>query len=74
MKNVCKVLCAIMITIFISSCATKGSGCYDFGYDNSSTVKGSNTTFIVNSDNKVDDVDVIKPTNYEVSTSCLMAR
>ena len=31
MKYVTKFLCAIAITAFISSCASSGSGCYDFG-------------------------------------------
>jgi len=30
MKYVCKVLCVIVTTIFISSCASPGVGCYDF--------------------------------------------
>ena len=31
MKYVTKFLCAIAITAFFSSCASSGSGCYDFG-------------------------------------------
>ncbi len=31
MKYVTKFLCAIAITAFFTSCASSGSGCYDFG-------------------------------------------
>ncbi|MFT4536086.1 MAG: hypothetical protein ACI9P5_003460 [Saprospiraceae bacterium] len=40
MKYVTKFLCAIAITAFFSSCASSGSGCYDFG-DNSKLDKAA---------------------------------
>ncbi|MFT6336724.1 MAG: hypothetical protein ACI86M_001323 [Saprospiraceae bacterium] len=39
-KYVTKFLCAVAITVFFSSCASNGGGCYDFG-DNTKMKKDS---------------------------------
>jgi hypothetical protein len=60
MKYVTKFLCALAITTFISSCASSGSGCYDFG-DNTKINMDTNIdnveiVFVARKDNKIEDV------------------
>lgn len=60
MKYVGKFLCAIAITAFFTSCASSGSGCYDFG-DNTKMKKNtiSESIEIVSigkKENKIEDI------------------
>lgn len=48
MKYVMKFLCAIAITVFMTSCASSGSGCYDFGGNSK-----------VNPDNRLDNIEFV---------------